>query len=71
MHKIVLFISFISANIQTVLISYYLMDRRFAHAEVFGAGAHGTSRTHDILPTDRSPPLNAVPHRRSPAFSHW
>ena len=48
-----------------------LMYRRFAHAEMFGARPHGAFCAHDVLSARNGTLCNALPHRHSPADSHW
>ena len=45
------------------------MYRRFAHAEMFGARAHGTARLNDIFPARDRTPLDTIPHSVPPAVA--
>lgn len=68
MHKIALFISFISTNIQNVLISHYRMYGRFANTKVTCASANRRTRFNHIFGALSRPIFNLFPHKNSPLF---
>ena len=66
MHKIALFISFISASKQNVLISHYRMYGGFARTDILGTGAHRAARFYDIFSASDHALLNISPHEKFP-----